>query len=185
MAVMFVAAFALFALFAWIAITDSVKRAEFYRGRYEECLDELQFRRECQASDSEVLARMWEELDRRRMEAKHAEYLLQDEFERNEPPALDDDIAAEQPMPGVLTDEFMTTAEDLFGEKIMRAVHEAVRMMDCRGMCYCGELPDKEPEGEYYAILEDGSMVANAYPEETEALVVANGEEAKHYQLLM
>lgn len=80
----FVAAFALFALFAWMSITDSVKRAEFYRGCYEECLDELEHRRECQAADSENTSRMWEELDRRRMEVKGLEHQLQDALDENE-----------------------------------------------------------------------------------------------------
>lgn len=79
----------------------------------------------------------------------------------------------------------MTTAEDLFGEKIMRAVDEAAERMGCRAVCYCGELPDEEPDGVYYAVFEDGSSVKGEYPEDTEALVVANGENARHYQLLM
>ena len=183
MAVIFVAAFALFALFAWMAITDSERKAEFYRGRYEECLEELAYRRECQASDSETISRMWEELDRRRMEAKHAEYLLQDAFEGHDAP--EEEIPEYRPMSALETEAFMTTSEDLFGDKIMRAADEAVRLMGCSGLYYSGELPDEEPEGAYYAILEDGALVAGEYPKNTEALVVANGADAKHYQLLM
>lgn len=96
MAVFFVAAFALFALFAWMAITSSDRKAEFYRGRYEECLEELHYRRECQESDAETISRMWEELDRRRMEAKHAEYQLQDAFEGYDTP--EDRIPEYRPM---------------------------------------------------------------------------------------
>lgn len=186
----FVAAFALFALFAWMAITDSDRKAEFYRGCYEECMDELHYRRECQASDSETISRMWEELDRRRMEAKHTEmeakhteYQLQDAFEGYD--SLEEQIPEYRPTSALETDAYMTTGEDLFGQKIMRAADEAVRLMDCSGLYYCGELPDEEPEGAYYAIFKDGGMVKGEYPENTQALVVANGEDAKHYQLLL
>lgn len=190
MAVFFVVAFALFALFAWMAITATRERAEFYRGCYKECMNELEYRRECRASDSETISRMWEELDRRRleaedaeMEAKHAEYRLQDAFEGYDSP--EEEIPEYRPTTALETEACMTTGEDLFGEKIMRAADEAVRLMGCRGLYYCGELPDEEPEGAYYAILEDGAMVASEYPENTQALVVANGEDAKHYQLLL
>lgn len=82
----------------------------------------------------------------------------------------------------------MTTAEDLFGEKIMRAADEARRLLGHSedGMVYRGELPDHAPECDFYAIFEDGSMVRGEYPEGTEAIVSAGepGGSARHYQLL-
>lgn len=187
MAVIFVVAFALFTLFAWMAITAARERAEFYRGCYQECLDELQYQRGCQASDSETISRMSQELDRRRMEAKHAEYLLQDEFERNRP--LQDEFSEDRKMTALESEAFMTTGEDLFGEKIMRSADEAARLLGCReeGMVYCGELPDHAPECDDFAIFEDGTMVRGEYPEATEAIVAAGepGDSVRHYQHLL
>lgn len=81
----------------------------------------------------------------------------------------------------------MIEASELFGERIMRAVNEAARVLGCEeGIYYCGELPDHPPEGYYYAIFANGEMVRGEYPEGTEALVTARvpGGEARHYQLL-
>jgi hypothetical protein len=55
-----VAAFAAFAILAWILITDAGRRADFYRGRYREALTELEVRDEWRQFDSEYTSRLWE-----------------------------------------------------------------------------------------------------------------------------
>ncbi|WP_047865413.1 hypothetical protein [Rubrobacter aplysinae] len=82
--VLFVAAFAVFAVLAWILITDAGRRADFYRNRYRETLAELEVREEWRRFDSEYTSRLWEELDTRRMEIKGLEHQLQDVLEENE-----------------------------------------------------------------------------------------------------
>lgn len=79
-----VAAFALFAAFAWIKITEAEQVAAFYRMEHHAHLDELEHRRAFQNSDSEHLSRLWEELDTRRMEVKGLEHQLDDAREENE-----------------------------------------------------------------------------------------------------
>lgn len=80
----FVAAFALFAVFAWTRITAEERTAEFYRIERNAALDELEYRRAFQQSDSEHVSRLWEEVDTRRMEVKGLEHQLQDALDENE-----------------------------------------------------------------------------------------------------
>ena len=81
---MFVAAFALFAVFAWIKITDAEQRAGFYRECYKECLGELELRQSIQRSQSEYTSRLREELDTRGMEVGRLEHQLQETLDENE-----------------------------------------------------------------------------------------------------
>lgn len=79
-----VAAFVIFAVFAWLKITEVENTAEFYRMERDAHLNELEYRRAFAESDSENVSRMWEELDTRRMEVGDLERNLQDTLDENE-----------------------------------------------------------------------------------------------------
>jgi hypothetical protein len=89
--VLFVAAFAVFAVLACILITDAGRRADFYRSRYREALTELEVREEWRRFDSEYTSRLWEEVDSRRLEVERLERDLEDVLRENE--ALHDQLS--------------------------------------------------------------------------------------------